>query len=223
MVVPMAYEIDHGLSQLFLAREAPPIEGSPLKYTEIAFDLIDPRSVLGSVGEREAIALALIEISPTFAWPIEVDIEAVPNDMDFLAWMGGSNLIHETDQVFGFACVTAVGHDLPSVHIECGDQGLGAVALVFKLLTSYSPPRWRARWVFSLKRLHAWLFINAQHHLIWAGLLQLQPADCCDLLTKVGINAVQPLLISMRPDLTTRQQCFLVDIEVDPRSHGEPQ
>ena len=136
MFVPMAYEIHHSLSQLFLAREATAIEGGPLENAEIALDLIDPRSVLGSVGEREAPSFALIEFGPTLAWSIKVNVEAVPNNMNFLTWMGGCNLIHETDQVLRFACVTAVRHDLSRVHVERCDQGLGAVTLVFKLLAS---------------------------------------------------------------------------------------
>lgn len=145
--------------------------------------------------------MGFVEILP-FGGPVGVQV--IPDHMDDLVRIFLGDCFHEVEQIGLGAPVPALRKDFSGMHIQRGNQRLGAVPLVFELLAAdFSRPGWAVQ-VFSFKRLNPRLFINGEDHRP-LGRPPIEIANDIDLFPESRVWTVQPLPNAMRPNISRNQ------------------
>ena len=193
VAVPGGEERQHGGPELRGGAEAPRAQALPLQDTEEQFDLIHPRGVFRRVVEHEALAVAGIEGGPALLGPVEVDVEAIRDDMHGAGGVRDRHRLDEAHEIGRRAGVATVADDPAAVHLERTEQRLGPMTRVLELPLP-RPPRARgAVREAPLQGLHARLLVDREHHRP-RGRMQVQVGDRRHLLPKLGVGTVQPTL-----------------------------
>jgi hypothetical protein len=169
----------------------------PLHADEEQFDLVHPGCVKGRVVDVEPAAMSLVELDPTFAGAIQMNIQVVPNDMDILCGVLLGQLLHKANEVGRLARVGDLGKYMPVLVIERREQAAGAIPLVLVLVATGAAAPGPLRRVLSTQDLHSCLFVHTQDHARWRR--EVQRATVHRLGAKLGVLAVHPALNPMGP------------------------
>lgn len=155
------------------------------------FDLIDPARVQWREVEVKPLAVSRVERLPDGLGAMR--IEVIPDHMHRFARVRGCHAFHESDQIVLGAPLAALGEHLPGMHIERGNQRLGAVTNIFEFTTTQPSRRGRSSRVLALDGLNTSLLVDTGHHRV-SRCLAVQLANPVDLLAKGRVWTVQPLL-----------------------------
>ena len=186
-LVPEGDEVEHRNSKFFDRAKASVAQALPLKDAEKQLDLIDPGSVLGGV--MEAMSVAAVEFRPAAIGPVVMNIEIVPDDVNWAFGIAHGYFFHKTDELSGGSPVGALVEDLTRMNIEGAEKRLSAVPFVLELSTTGPTRSGRSIGKPALQSLHARLFIDAEHDLTGRW-IQIQLSNLCDFLTKLRIGTV---------------------------------
>ncbi|SAL88589.1 hypothetical protein AWB67_07624 [Caballeronia terrestris] len=151
------------------------------------FDLIDPACVQRREVEVKALAVPHVERMPDGLGAMCVQI--VPDNVHLFVRVRDCHAIHEGDQIVLGTPLAAFCPYLSGMHIERGNQRLGAVTNIFKLTTAQPSGRGRASRVLALNGLNASLLVDTEHHRVSGG-LAVQFANPVDLLAKGRVRTV---------------------------------
>ena len=80
-------------------------------------DLVDPGRMQGCVNKAESIAVSSIESLPASVFSVEMDIEVVPDDVDFLSRIVPRYRLHEFKDVVRLAALPNFSVNLSGVGI----------------------------------------------------------------------------------------------------------
>lgn len=104
---------------------------------EQQLDLVDPTGMDRREVKDEPVMVSGVELIPHGLRAVGVQV--VPHDMYAALGVGQRDLLHEGHQIGLGTTIGATAQNAPGVHVHGSDQGLGAVANVFKLAPTQSP------------------------------------------------------------------------------------
>jgi hypothetical protein len=189
----------HLRPQLLHRGKAPVAKHTLLDAREEQLDLVEPGGVQGRVVEVETRAVARVEAGPAFVRTIVVNVEIVPDDVDLALRVLLRDPLHEPKKVLGFTLPGDLRDHVARLGVERGEQGAGAVALVFVLVAARPPAPRPLRRVLPAQRLHPRLLVHGQHHRP-GGRVEVQPADVGRLRPKRRVLTVDPSLYAVRSE-----------------------
>ncbi len=158
------------------------------------FHLVDPGRMDGREVEMEAPLVLPVEVGPLAG---KVSVEVIPDHMDGALRVLLGHLLHEGKQIRLGAPRPAGGHGPARVHIQGGDQRLGAMTDVLEFLPADPPGTWRPVEVDPLGGLDSGLLVDGQHPTACRRPV-VEVADLIHLLPELGILAMQPLVALVR-------------------------
>ena len=172
----------HALDEIFGRREVAAFEETPGQRAEPEFDLVQPRTVLGSevehvlvlgIGQEDAAPIAGLEIffversavQPGHEFanvqaPMRVEVVEHPVEAFAVGILFG-DMLQMGGEILAGARLAQVPHDIAGGDHERSDQAPGAVADVFVFAFFGLAGLDQNRGVLSLEDLHAGLFVAA--------------------------------------------------------------
>src|ERR1700674_3514405 len=142
--------------------------------------------MLGGEVKDEASAVAAVESRPAPRGAVAVDVEVVPDDVDWALGILRGDCAHEALQVLARPPRAAGRDDLPGAHIERRDDRLSAVPCVlpFPARTAAGPARPPVVGEAMFQGLHSGHLVNAEHGAA-RGRVEIEGAALGHLLPKL--------------------------------------
>src|SRR5690606_21189141 len=197
--IPVLHEAHHASLDGLDVREAVVPQDPALQDGEPELHLVHPRGVLWCVDEREAAAMARVELGPTLLLPVVVDVEVVPDDDD-LARDARADGLQDLHQIPPRSLRPALSIDLAGAHVERCEERARAVAAVVELLPARAAGLRRLEPRPTLMCEEA-LLVDAEDGRV-VGRRHVQLAHPFDLVVELRVLAVEPHPDAMRPDVS---------------------
>ena len=191
-VVPEHVLVDL-VAQVVLGGEGAAGEHAPIKDAEHAFDLVEPRRVLG----REVSSPAGMVVKPVEDVLGVVGREVVADDMTVPGRVTGINGVEQVDERQGLVVLGGKAEELASTDVESSHQGQGSVADVLELAANGAP---RLHWqvdVAAFERLHSRLLVHTDDVLV-SGRIVIDVQNVVAFGTELVVLRGQPHLLPMR-------------------------
>jgi hypothetical protein len=199
VLVPVVNEAKQSSFELFGGVEHTVAEEALLHNAEEDLDLVDPGGMKRRVDKAESVAVTTIESSPASGFAVVMNIEVIPDDVDFLSGVPPRHRGHELEDVVRLAARPHLSISRSGVRVKGRQQSSGPMANIFAVEPTCLSWRSVPQRVFSTQRLYARFLINAQNHSV-SRRMQVELTDSPDLLFEFRVRAVKPHADAMGPD-----------------------
>ena len=115
--VPVLNEVKQGNFELRDRVEHTVAEHALLHNAEKNLDLVNPGSMERRVDKAESVAVTTIESSPASGFAVVMNIEVIPDDVDFLFPVAPRNRRHEVEYVVRLSARSNLSINLSGVRV----------------------------------------------------------------------------------------------------------
>lgn len=117
MLVPVADESIHSGFQVCHAVEQAVAEDSFVNNAEEDFNLVDPGGMERCVVKAETMSVASVESFPSIVFTVFMNVEVIPDDVDFLLGKPTRHCFHEFNDIGDLSARPNFGINLSSMGI----------------------------------------------------------------------------------------------------------